>query len=47
MQIRTLKEMIGNQPDDAEVEFIHRTSTPRKIILKVGKQCIVADLVAP
>lgn len=47
MQIRTLKEMIGNQPDDAEVEFIKRTSTPCKIIFKVGKQFIVADLVAP
>ena len=47
MNIKTLKEMIGNQPDDAEVEFIRSINYSSKIIFKVGEQCAMVDLVYP
>lgn len=39
--------MIGNQPDDAEVEFIRSASRSNKIIFKVGEQGAMVDLVYP
>lgn len=47
MKIKLLKEMIGNQTDDAEVEFIRSASRFNKIIFKVGEQGAMVDLVYP
>lgn len=45
MKIKLLKEMIGNQPDDANVEFFRSVCRPNKIIFKVGEQGTMVDLV--
>ena len=45
MNIKTLKEVIGNQPDDAEVEFLRSINHSNKIIFKVGDQAGMFDLV--
>ena len=47
MTIKTLKEMIGNQPDDIEVEFIKSIYSLNKIIFKVGHNGSMVDLVYP
>lgn len=47
MKIKLLKEMIGNQPDDAEVEFIRSINHSNKIIFKVGEQGAMVDLIYP
>ena len=47
MNIKTLKEMIGNQPDDTEVEFIKILYSLNKIIFKVGHNGDTVDLVYP
>lgn len=47
MKIKLLKEMIGNQPDDAEVEFIRSINHSNKIIFKVGGNGTMVDLVYP
>ena len=47
MKIKTLKEMIGNQSDDADVEFLRSINYSNKIIFKVGEQCAMVDLVYP
>lgn len=47
MKIKTLKEMIGNQPDDTEVEFIKSLYSLNKIIFKVGHNGTMIDLVYP
>ena len=47
MTIKTLKEMIGNQPDDTEVEFIRSLYSLNKIIFKVGHNGTMIDLVYP
>lgn len=39
--------MIGNQPDDADVEFIRSINYSNKIIFKVGEQGAMVDLVYP
>ncbi len=44
MKIKILKEMIGNQPDDAEVKFIRSINRSNKIIFKVGEQGTMVDL---
>ena len=45
MKIKHLKEIIGNQPDDAEVEFIRSINHSNKIIFKVGDKAGIFDLV--
>lgn len=45
MKIKTLKEMIGNQPDDADVDFFRSVSCLNKIIFKVGDNGTMVDLV--
>ena len=47
MKIKNLKEIIGNQPDDAEVEFIRSINHSNKIIFKVGDKAGMFDLVYP
>ena len=47
MTIKTLKEMIGNQPDDTEVEFIKSLHSLNTIIFKVGHNGTMIDLVYP
>lgn len=47
MKIKVLKEMIINQANDAEVEFIRSVNYSNKIIFKVGEQCAMVDLVYP
>ena len=47
MTIKTLKEMIGNQPDDTEIEFIKSLYSLNKIIFKVGHKGAMVDLVYP
>ena len=44
MTIKALKEMIGNQPDDTEVEFIKSLYSLNKIIFKVGHNDTMIDL---
>lgn len=39
--------MIGNQPDDADVEFFRSINHSNKIIFKVGEQGTMVDLVYP
>lgn len=47
MKIKTLKEMIGNQPDDTKVEFIKSLYSLNKLIFKVGQNGTMIDLVYP
>lgn len=35
MKIKTLKEMIGNQPDDADVDFLEVYPVSTKLYLKL------------
>lgn len=39
--------MIGDQPDDTDVEFIKSPVQPYKIIFKVGKMGTMVGLVNP
>lgn len=40
MKIKLLKKMIGNQPDDAEVEFIRSITVQTKSYLKLASKVL-------